>query len=163
MTKEQTTETTKTTETHEPPESKFTQADVDRIIAERLKREGISDLRAKAQRLDELEQQTKTTEQQTAERLAKMEAAIESSTVEALRMRIANRFGVTEDDAELFLTATDAEGLEKQAKRLAERNGDVEAKAKRGRNHVPAEGTNNGTPAENADRKFVREVFAGGN
>lgn len=40
---------------------------------------------------------------------------------EALRYRVAAKHGITDDDAELFLTGTDSDTLERQAARLVER------------------------------------------
>lgn len=43
------------------------------------------------------------------------------ATADALRFRVAAKHGIDEDDADLFLTGTDAETLERQAVRLVER------------------------------------------
>lgn len=43
------------------------------------------------------------------------------ATAEALRLRVAAKHGISDDDADLFLTGTDRDTLEAQAKRLAER------------------------------------------
>jgi hypothetical protein len=45
-----------------------------------------------------------------------------AARAEALRYRIATRFQVTDEDAELFLTGTDEETLTRQAERLVARN-----------------------------------------
>lgn len=43
------------------------------------------------------------------------------ATADALRFRVAAQHGISEEDAELFLTGTDAETLNRQATRLKER------------------------------------------
>jgi colicin import membrane protein len=50
---------------------------------------------------------------------AKAEAA--KASVDVLRFRVAAQHGISEEDAELFLTGTDAETLTKQATRLKDR------------------------------------------
>lgn len=47
--------------------------------------------------------------------------AAAKATAEALRLRIAAKHGISDEDADLFLTGSDNETLEKQAARLVER------------------------------------------
>ena len=49
------------------------------------------------------------------------EDAAVKATAEALRLRVAAKHGINDEDADLFLTGTDAETLERQAARLVER------------------------------------------
>ena len=49
------------------------------------------------------------------------QATAEKAAAEALRYRVAAKHGITDEDAELFLTGSDAETLERQAARLGER------------------------------------------
>lgn len=63
-----------------------------------------------------------TEAERTAARLAEMERETQAARSEALRYRIATRFGISDDDAELFLTASDEATLERQAQALATRN-----------------------------------------
>ena len=131
-------------------EQTFTQADVDRIVRERVKRE-----RDKYADYDELK--AKAGEKATAdERIAALEREIESSKREALRSRVQAAHGISNEDAELFLTGTDEETLTAQAKRLADR----ESERKQQGNHVPREG-NNPQPAEDDMRAFAQSLFAG--
>jgi len=130
-------------------EHTFTQADVDRIVRERVKRErekfaDYDDLRAKAEG-------AKTAE----ERLAELEKRYAEAETRALRSDIAAKFGIDAEDRDLFLTGTDEETLTAQAKRLADR----EAERLKRSNHVPAEG---GTPTTGSDpmREFTRSLFA---
>lgn len=132
----------------------FTQAEVDAIIGERLKREGISDLKAKAAKLEKLEQEQEQKEKSEADRLAALEDRISKSDAATTRYRVAARFKISEEDADLFLTATDEETLVKQAERLSER-----ATPTNGKNRVPREGQNQMTPTESEERKVVRELF----
>lgn len=129
----------------------FTQADVDRIVKERVQRE-----RAKFSDYDDLK--TKAGEAKTAEdRLSDLEKQLEQSQREALRRRVQAAHGIADEDADLFLTGSDEETLTAQAKRLAER----ESERKKRSNHVPTEGKN--PPATASDeRAFVRDLFGSG-
>jgi hypothetical protein len=70
-------------------------------------------------------------------RVAELEAELNSTRAESMRLRIATEHGITDaDDIDLFLTGTDEETLTKQAKRLADRDAD----RKKNGNHVPREG-----------------------
>jgi hypothetical protein len=97
----------------------FSQADVDRIIADRLKREDVKGLKAAKQELDTL----KAAQMSEADRLKERADAAEQQALEAraetLRYKIATQFGINSDDAETFLTGTDEDTLTKQAERLA--------------------------------------------
>lgn len=133
----------------QPEEQTFTQADVDRIVRERVQRE-----RAKFADYDDLK--AKAGEATTAEeRIAKLEQEIQASQREALRRRVQAAHGISDEDADLFLTATDEDTLTAQAKRLAGR----EEERKQQGNHVPSEG-NNPQPGEDEMRSFARNLFA---
>ena len=137
-------------------EQTFTQADVDRIVADRLKRERET-VKAKYGDYDDLK--VKAGEKATAdERIAALEREVETTRREALRRRVQAAHGINDEDADLFLTGADEESLTKQAQRLAAR----EQERKNNGNHVPAEG-NNPTPAADDDRGFVRELFGRAN
>lgn len=56
---------------------------------------------------------------QAAAKAAEEEAA--KATSEALRLRVAAKHGISDEDADLFLTGSDVETLERQAARLVER------------------------------------------
>lgn len=134
------------------PEQTFTQADVDRIVRERVKRE-----REKFADYDELK--AKAGEAQTAEeRIAALEWEVASSRLEALRRRVQAAHGIADEDAELFLTGQDEDTLTAQAKRLTER----ESQRRERGNHVPHEGH---TPHQTGDdpmREFTRSLFGAG-
>lgn len=110
-----------------------TQEEFNRIIADRVKRAeakfaDYEDLKAKAQRVTDLEQSKKSAEETLTERITALETELGTSRQEATRARIQAKYKVSDDDADLFLTAGDAEGLEKQAKALADRTVDRKAK-----------------------------------
>lgn len=133
----------------------FTQAEVDEIVKERVKRE-----RTKFADYDDLKKQAegKVTAE---ERIAALEKDLSDTRTEALRRRIQAKHKITDEDADLFLTATDEDQLEAQAKRLAERVAEAEqteqGRRKKG-NKVPDEGANP-TPGDDEMRTFTRNLF----
>jgi len=128
-------------------EQTFTQADVDRLIGERLKRERDA-TKAKYGDYDDLK--AKAEGAKTAEdRIAELEKATNEANAKALRADIANQHGISAEDRDLFLTGTDAETLTAQAERLAER----EEAVKQGGNYVGKEGKT----LKPADAKTVAE------
>ena len=135
-------------EKQQEQEPTFTQADVDRIVRERVKRE-----REKFADYDDLK--TKAGEKATAEeRLADIEKRYAEAEARALRADIASKHGITAEDRDLFLTGSDEETLTAQAKRLAER----ESERKKRNNHVPTEGSNP-RPAEDERRQLANSLF----
>lgn len=156
MTDTPTTDAPPSTETETPSpadESRaFTQADVDRIVDARLKREreATKDLRAKAAEADS----SKSEIDRLTERLASLELEANAGKVKALADRVALRYQISEEDRDLFLTGGDEDTLVKQAARLAAQ---TIADKRRG-NSVPREGTQ--PPISDSDeRAFVRELF----
>ena len=128
----------------EQQEQTFTQADVDRIVADRLKRE-----REKFKDYDALKE--KASEAKTAEdRLAELEKRYEDAETRALRANVASEYGISAEDRDLFLTGSDEETLTAQAKRLAER----ESERKKRNNYAPAEGATP-TPKQDERRAFA--------
>lgn len=93
----------------------------------------------KAKKFDEFEEASKSEAQKLAERLAKAEADATSAQADALRYRAAAKYGISDEDASLFLTGSDAETLERQAARLA-------ASVSQTPGHVGAEGRIPSTP-----------------
>lgn len=96
----------------------------------------------KARRLDELEEANKTEAQRLTDALNAAQQQAEKAQAEALRYRIAAKHSINDADAELFLTGTDVDTLERQAARLAEQT--TQARPPRG--YVPAEGSAPATP-----------------
>ena len=132
-------------------ETGLTQADVDRIVKDRIARveakyADYNDLKAKAEG-------AKTVEQ----KLADLEAKHAEAEARALRSEIATRHGITAEDRDLFLTGSDADALEAQAKRLAERIADQ----KKTGNVARKEGQNKTTGGGDEEmREFARNLFA---
>ena len=110
-----------------------------------------------AKRLQEIEDANKSEAQKAAERIQQLEAEIAGAQRDALRFKVASKYGIGDEDVDLFLTASDEETLTKQAERLAGRS---DQQKKRG-NYVPSEGKTP-TAKENAEREFARNLFGGG-
>lgn len=98
----------------------------------------------KARRFDEVEEASKTEAQKLADRLAKAETEAQKAQADALRFRVAAKYGISDEDAALFLTGSDEETVERQAARLA-------ASVTQTPGHVPAEGRTPATTALNGD------------
>lgn len=130
-------------------EPTFNQADVDRIVKERLERE-----RAKYADYDELKAKAegaKTVEQ----KLADLERKHAEAEARALRSDIATKHGISAEDRDLFLTGSDEATLTAQAKRLAERLAD---RKKQG-NVAPKEGVATTTAGkDSAKREWLRSL-----
>ena len=130
-------------------EQAFTQADVDRIVSERIQRE-----RAKFADYDDLK--AKAGEARTAEeRIAELEERYQAAESARLRADVASRYSIPAEDRDLFLTGTDEDTLVAQARRLAER--DTRSQNTSG-NYVPREGTNPRL-ADDPDLEVVRGLF----
>lgn len=120
-----TTPTTTPAPTTSATPQAFTQADVDRIVAERLGRErgkyaDYDDLKTKASEFDKFQDAQKTELQREADKRAAAEAELAVLRVERVRQQAAAKAGLPADLAE-FITASDEAAAEEQAKRLAER------------------------------------------
>lgn len=72
-----------------------------------------------AKRLSELENAQKSETQRLTEAADAAKSDADAARAEALRYRIASKHGISEDDAETFLTGTDEESLTRQAERLS--------------------------------------------
>lgn len=141
--------------TEPKPENKqeqtFSQADIDRIVKERLAQQAknqfgdYAELKAKAEG-------AKTVEQQLADLAAKHAEA----EARALRSDIATKHGISAEDRDLFLTGSDEAALEAQAKRLAERVADQK---KNGNVARKEGGTSNSGDPEKGMREAVRNLF----
>ncbi len=70
-------------------------------------------------RLAEIEDANKTEAQRLADAKSAAEAEAAAARAEALRWKIAAKHGVSADEAELFLTATDEDTMTRQAEALA--------------------------------------------
>lgn len=102
----------------------FTQADLDRIVEDRLKRErakyeGFEELKARAARADELEAQNQSELEKTQGKLTKAEQRAADAEAKLLRFEVAQEKDVPAKLVPL-LTAADKEGLEAQADLILE-------------------------------------------
>lgn len=136
----------------------FSQADVDRIVRDRLGQQAknkfgdYDELKTKAGDVPTLEQRVKDMETRTQ--------AAESA---ALRAGVAAEFGISTkkgpngepSDADLFLTGTDESTLTAQAQRLAGR----EADRKKQGNLAPKEGNTPAGGTNTDEREFARSLF----
>ena len=107
-----------------------------------------------AEKLAEIEAANQTEAEKSAAALAAAQSDAEQARADALRFKIAAKFQVGDEDADLFLTGTDEETLTRQAQRLT---GIAEERRKNG-NHVPREG---GNPQAKDDemKRFTRSLF----
>lgn len=114
-----------------------------------------------ADRLATLEAASKVEAETYNESLKQATKDAESARTDALRLRIALTHGVSTEDAELFLTASDEETLTKQAQRLAARAATPPAPPTPGV-HIPSEGSGQVAPpslaAQIADAEKAGDV-----
>lgn len=138
----------------DPKDQTFTQADVDRIVAERLKRERET---TKTKYADYEDLKQKAEGAKTADdRIAELEKSIEKANREALKRRVQAAHGISDEDADLFLTGADEDSLTAQAKRLADRETERKSKG----NHVPREGETPSSGKSDPLRDYTRSLFA---
>lgn len=120
------------------------------VKAYAAQKDEIKALKARASKLDEIEDAQKTEAQRAAERIAALESAAATAKAEALRFKVASKHGISDEDADLFLTGSDEETLTKQAERLAARYEDA------GRPRQPKpdrnQGRQSGGPTSTADQ-----------
>lgn len=147
------------TESESQQEKLLTQAEVAEIVKDRLKQQ------AKNQFGDYAELKAKAEGSKTLEdRLASLESELSVTKAEALRSRIAAKFGISTEkgpqgepsDADLFLTGSDESTLTSQAERLSARVAD---RKKQG-NIAPKEGATTTTGKPTGDlREFAKGLF----
>jgi len=137
--------------TSEGEDTSLSQSEVDKIVA-KVRAEERRKASEKYKDYDDLK--VKAGEKQTLEeRIAEMEQQTERAVATALRSDIAAEFGISKEDRDLFLLASDEDTLRAQVKRLADR--DAERKKSL---HVPKEG-NVTDPVNGDDKEFVRQLF----
>ena len=143
-------------EGQQEPEAKTFDAEyVDKLRKENAKYRTEAKANAEAaKRLAELEESQKTEAQKQAERIAELEKQIEGATVQAVRARMAAKYQIDPEDADLFLTGSDEETVEAQAKRWSER---VSAN-KKNPPPVSKEGTVTNAAGSEDRREFVRQL-----
>lgn len=120
-TTESTVEITETTQ-GDPAEAPLGEGGAKALKAERDARKAAEQAAAALQKqLDDINA-ANLSDLEKAQKAAKdAEDAAKQATAEALRLRVAAKHGINDEDADLFLTGTDVETLEKQAARLVER------------------------------------------
>lgn len=155
---EDNTETvTEATETEPQPQSDSEAALSDpgkKALAEERRRASQAEKAAKAlqAKLDALEAEKLSKEERALKDAADAAERAARAEAEALRWRIAARNGISDEDAELFLTGTDEETLTRQAERFKE----LSFKPSKG-THVPGVGNQPSAPASIADQIAVAE------
>ena len=109
-----------------------------------------------AKRLAEIEQSQKSEAEKTADRIKQLEAEAQTARQEALRFKVASKYGIDADRAELLLTGSDEDTMTRQAEAL---KAESDGRKKQG-NRVPNEGT---SPAANEsnDAVFARGLLSG--
>ena len=135
-----------------PPAS---QEEFNQIIEKRLERErakfgDYDDLKAKAAKLSEIEESNKSEIEKAQEKASQAEAELAKmpeKVADSLRNHLITIHEISDEDAELFLTASDPDVLLKQAERLVDRGNHP---PKTGL-HVPREGGNGGGNSSTAD------------
>jgi hypothetical protein len=136
----------------------------ERLDRERAKFKDYNDLKAKAAKLNDIEQANLSELEKANGRITTAESERDTAKAEALRLRTAVTHGISLEDADLFLTGTDEETLAAQAKRLSDRAAEqANAEAERKKKHptVPKEGTSTttGTTTEEDDLAFAKNFF----
>lgn len=137
-------------------------------LAERLARAkpaDYDDLVTKAAELETLKAANLSEIDREKSRADKAEAevtTIPTKVADALRVHLVKLHEISDEDSELFLTATDPDLLLKQVDRLMKRDSDSEADRKKKGNHVPREGANTPTPGDDPMREFARGLFKPG-
>jgi hypothetical protein len=121
---ENTTEPTEpaTVEQGDPDDKPLGENGEKALKAERKAREAAERSAAELQKQLDAVNAEKLSDLERAQKAAKdAQEAAAKATAEALRLRVAAKHGISDEDADLFLTGTDAESLERQAARLVER------------------------------------------
>lgn len=140
----------------EPKEKTFTQADLDRIVADRVSRE-----RAKFADYDELKSKAegaKTADQRIADLEKRVAEADAAEARRKLVAEVAKTHKITDPRDLVFLTGSDKDTLTAQAARLAERQPSDEGE--RRANYVPSEGKTTPPAGDDSDmREFARQLF----
>jgi hypothetical protein len=102
---------------------------------------------AEAARVSELETQLSTFTEEAGAKEAAANAALEKANLEIARLTVRAKYGLSEDESELFLTATDPELLDKQGEALSKRSGNAVKPDS-------AQGNRNGTGPKGAKADF---------
>lgn len=119
MSEQTTTEPAETTEPQGDP-ADLGDAGKKALAAEREARKAAEKSAAEfAAQVKAFEDAQKSDAERSAEALATAQKDAETARTEALRWRVAAKHGISDDDAETFLTGTDEDTITRQAERLA--------------------------------------------
>jgi len=114
---------------------------------------------AAAKKLAEIEEANKSEAEKAADRISKAEAevaTVPAKVADALKAHLVDLHKIADEDAELFLTATDPELLLKQVARLLAQSGSK----RKNNNYVPDQGNGKtDSDGDGLDRQFVRDLF----
>lgn len=155
-------DTTETVDTPVENDSQPVQSDFDSLadpgkkaLAEERRRASAAEKAAKAlqAKLDALEAEKLSKEEKALKDAADAADRAARAEAEALRWRIAAKHGISDDDAELFLTGTDEDTLSRQAERFKE----LSFKPSKG-THVPGVGNQPSTPASITEQIAAAEA-----
>ncbi|OZE92460.1 hypothetical protein CH298_02690 [Rhodococcoides fascians] len=150
-TADQNAETT-TAPTTTPEEQQLGDAGKKAIAAERKARSAAEkELKSAQAELQTLRNASLSDTERAKAEADQYRAEAEQARAEALRFRTATKFGISDEDAELFLTATDEDTLTKQAERLAARAKTEQQQQTRDALTVPGEGTSGAPLALNSN------------
>lgn len=108
-------------------------------------------VKAAEEKAQAAEDAKKTDIQKALDRINELEAKTQVAELGAMRLSVAADYKLSREDAETFLTATDREGIQAQAKRLSEIHSEREVR----------EG-NKGDPAQGVRQKSNGDAWADG-
>lgn len=106
-----------------------------------------------ADQIKAIEDANKTELEKAQERVASLEAELNSSKEQALRSNIIAEFSLDPEDAEVLLTASDEDGLRAQAERLAAKSASKTPKVTLNNSDLE------GHSQPNAKESFARQLF----
>lgn len=87
----------------------------------------------KANKAEALEAQLNAINEEAGTKEAAANAALEKAQLDIIRLKIANKHGLSEDEQDLFLTASDEETLNRQAEAIANRTSKVQPNGAQGK------------------------------
>lgn len=133
-----------------PAGDTFTQADIDRIVADRVKRErakyaDYDEVKAKAAQFEQLDSAAKSEVEKATERATAAEAKLAKAEADAIRLTVAMSKGLTESQAKRLVGST-REDLEADADELL-------ATFRPADTGAPSTDTGTGTPQVSLSRK----------
>lgn len=116
------TEPTETPETAQGDPADLGDAGKKALDAERAARKAAEKATADLQKqLDEINRANESALERAQREAKEAQEAAAKATADALRFRVAAKYGISSEDADLFLTGADEATLERQAARLVER------------------------------------------